>query len=268
MKTLLLLIALVVNAVSGAQVTNNVIIIDPALIPQPQPTGNFNLECVAFRYIPKKGGRAPEIPAAGDLYPLFQTLSKSGTFNLLYFGSRSIHNLETAVLRSLEIRPVFTLNEAANKTLTNRNFGLNLQVSPKLTSTNYIAYKLTGSFSWSPELLDYSASEKYIVLGFRLAGLIQPGLVRETSDDEEADTEPSGINLRTLFSRKKNKEKQPAEPAVKPVDLSWLETERREIQLDSTHFVPVDHWLALTYPEKTISGEPQFLCFLLKASTN
>ena len=268
MKAFLASILLSVSGMLFAQTNSNVIFIDSGSIITPSPTSNTQLEFIAFRYVPIKGNRSPEIPANGSLYPVFESLAKSGKFNLLFYASRSINNDNATRFHALENRPVFTVNSQANQALTNRNFGLLLLVEPTLTHSNYFALKLNGSFSWSPELLDHSISEKYIVLGFRLAGLIQPGLVRETSGDEEEEAEPSGINLRTLFSRKKNKKAAEAQVAAKAPDLSWLDTERREIVFDATHYLPPDQWLTLTYPEKTTSGEPQYLCFLLKASAN
>jgi len=146
------------------------------------------------------------------------------------------------VFTSLERRPAFSLNEAANQTLTNRQFGMQLRVRGRAAADRQTLLGWEGGFSWSSDLVDLWAGDKYLMFGMRVAKILKPGMLySEGGDDDDDGSNQKGVNLRTLFGKKKKEEtKSPAAPV--PANVSFLSTDFQQVKFDGGQMVRENEW--------------------------
>ncbi len=114
-----------------------------------------HLTVAVIRFLPegKAARRPPEpLPTNGSLPQIVSTLGKRGQVNLLFYGERDLSGPTNATVRinSTERRPVFSLHPETNQSLTNREFGLRLEISAHTTPDQRLRLDWNGNFSWSP----------------------------------------------------------------------------------------------------------------------
>ena len=253
----------------GLPLTAQVIFINIDDIP-PTPTTNLvakatnspplTLRAAVLRFLPAKTAKAaPEFGGDSTLAGVVVALAKQGQVNLLYSGDRvtpgGTNNL--AVFDSVERRPAFSTDATQNQNLTNREFGLRLTLNARRLLDNTTELRWEGRFMWSSDLLNSWAGEKYLVFGMRVAQLIRPGLFYYQSDDPD-DDDRAGINLRSLFGKKKDP------PAKTAPDISFLSTQNREIPLIGQRSVKSGELIVIATPTSQDPKEPEFIYLLLQ----
>ncbi len=223
----------------------------------------LTLLVAVVRFLPSKAGKpSPEFPPAATIASVIAILAKQGQVNLLYSGDRLTPGgtNNTARFDSVERRPAFSTHTNLNHSLTNREFGLRLQFKarPLVDGTTELDWQ--GRFSWSSDLLNAWAGDKYLVFGMRVAQLIRPGLFYYQSEDEDED-DRAGINLRALFGRKK-----PAPVKETVPDISFLSAEDREIALSGQRSVKPAELVIVATPTSLDPKQPEFIYLLLQFS--
>lgn len=221
------------------------------------------LQAAVVRFLPAKAGKpTPEFPPAATMASVIATLAKQGQVNLLYSGDRLTPGgtNSSAKFDSVERRPAFSTHTSLNHSLTNREFGLRLQLKarPLVDGTTELDWQ--GRFMWSSDLLNTWAGEKYLVFGMRVAQLIRPGLFYYQSEDEDEDAQ-AGINLRALFGKKKTAPAKETAP-----DISFLSAEDREIALSGQRPVKPGELIVLATPANVDPKQPEFIYLLLQFS--
>lgn len=219
------------------------------------------LQAAVVRFLPAKVGKpTPEFLPAATMASVIATLAKQGQVNLLYSGDRLTPGgtNSTAKFDSVERRPAFSTHTSLNHSLTNREFGLRLQLKarPLVDGTTELDWQ--GRFMWSSDLLNSWAGERYLVFGMRVAQLIRPGLFYYQSEDEDEDAQ-AGINLRALFGKKKT---APAKETVP--DISFLSADDREIALSGQRPVKPGELIVLATPANLDPKQPEFIYLLLQ----
>ena len=214
------------------------------------------LTVAVLRFLPQsRAGRyVGLLPTNGPLTQVVAALGKQGQVNLLYLGDRDLAGATNAAacFDSAERRPAFSLHAAANASLTNRQFGLHLRVAARPAAGGRAELEWDGQFSWSPDLIDGWAGEKYLLFGMRVASVLKPGSVYSDDDDDEG----RGINIGGLF-KKKPKEPKPA--SVAP-DLSFLIAERREVALRGHQLAQPEELVITAVPSPAHDPkQPEFL---------
>ena len=226
-------------------------------------TPPLTIRVAVVRFLPAKSSKtAPEFPGAPTMATVIATLAKQGQVNLLYAGDRLTPGTtnDSATFDSVERRPAFSTRESLNNTLTNREFGLRLRVKPRPLVTGATELDWQGRFSWSSDLLNAWAGEKYLVFGMRVAQLLRPGVFYYQSEDPDED-DRAGIDLRALFGKRK------APPAKESVpDISFLSAEDREIALSGSRPVKPGELIVLATPSNQDPKQPEFIYLLLQFS--
>ncbi len=226
-------------------------------------TPPVHLHAAIVRFLPGKGGKsAPEFPGESTLAAVVAALAKQGQVNLLYSGDRVSPGGpgHPATFDSVERRPAFSTQAAANQALTNREFGLRLTLKTRPLVDGRTELDWQGRFLWSSDLLNSWAGEKYLVFGMRVAQLARPGLFYYQSDDPDEDDRP-GLNLRGLFSKKKKDEPPPKSAAP---DISFLALENREIPLSGRRPVKPGELIVISTPTNLDPKQPEFIYLLVR----
>ena len=93
---------------------------------------SIHLTIAVIRFVPEsKSARSNDaMPTNCTLSQVVDTLGKRGQVNLLFFGERDLSDATNTTVRfdSTERRPAFSLDADTNHSLTNREFGLRLQI--------------------------------------------------------------------------------------------------------------------------------------------
>lgn len=217
------------------------------------------LTVAVLRFLPKSAKATPQFPTNGLLSTVVSTLSQQGQVNLLYLGERDLAGPDAVPARfdSSERRPAFSLNPDVNHSLTNREFGLHLKVAALPVGGNRLELHWSGSFSWSPNLIDQWAGEKYLLFGMRVAALLQPGAVYEEGGEEDEDAAPRGINIGGLF--KKKPKVTNAAPVSVATDISFLAAERQEVPLQGKQIAQPDELVTGIFPIGDDPKQPGFI---------
>ena len=221
------------------------------------------LQAAVVRFLPAKAGKpTPEFPPAATMASVIATLAKQGQVNLLYSGDRLTPGGTNNAARfdSVERRPAFSTHTNLNHSLTNREFGLRLQLKARSLVDGTTELDWQGRFMWSSDLLNTWAGERYLVFGMRVAQLIRPGLFYYQSEDDDEDAQ-AGINLRALFGKKKT---APAKETVP--DISFLSAEDREIALSGQRPVKPGELVVVATPANLDPKQPEFIYLLLQFS--
>ena len=218
------------------------------------------IHAAVARFLPKeKSGRLPgNISTNTTLPQLIAALGKHGQVNLLYLGDRftDVGTNSLARFESLERRPAFALNADANRSLTNREFGLELRTGVRVIDDQRGELHWNGRFSWSPDLIDAWVGDKYLLFGMRVATVLKPGLVYYESDDDDS---ARGINIGGLF-RKKPK------PTNSVPDFSFLVAERRQVPLEGRQILRPGELSITAIPIPTNPKEPEVIYLVLHFS--
>lgn len=224
-----------------------------------------HLSVVVIRFLPKgKKARYTEaLPTNSSLPQIVEYLGKNGQVNLLFYGERDLTGPTNATVRfnSTERRPAFSLDAATNQSLTNREFGLRMEITAHSTAEQKIQLDWKGNFSWSPNLIDSWAGEKYLLFGMRVAKLIKPGSVY--SEDDDSDEGGQGINIGGLFKRKPKETKE----AKASPDISFITIERRDIELKGRSTVaPGELIVSVTPFPEADPEQPEFIYLIQQLS--
>ena len=241
------------------------------------PAGGVEIQVTIVRFVPKDKTRGFQDanPFQGSPKQVVESLGKLGQVNVLFSAGREVNALQEGQMRfySVERKPAFSMDSAANAELTNRFFGLDLAMKARLVRGEQIRLDWDGNFSWSPTLIDQWAGEKYLLFGMRVASILKPGSVYETKDDDDTDS-GEGINLRklgsslgSLFKRKPKNLKDAAEqvkanekkPVVAPTVGALMWAERHEVPLRGIHTFRLGENLVQQIPVLTDPKEPEFL---------
>ena len=241
------------------------------------PAGGVEIQVTIVRFVPKNkaAGFQDANPFQGSPKQVVEALGKLGQVNVLFSAAREVNALQDGQLRfySVERKPAFSMDAAANAELTNRFFGLDLPMKARLVRGDQIRLDWEGNFSWSPTLIDQWAGEKYLLFGMRVASILKPGSVYETKDDDDTDS-GEGINLRklgsslgSLFKRKPKNLQDAAEqvkanekkPVVAPTIGALMWAERHEVPLRGIHTFRLGENLVQQIPVVTDPKEPEFL---------
>lgn len=266
--TCVLLWLLLLSAPACAQVTFiNADDIPPTLSTNLTATGTntppLTIRVAVVRFLPAKSGKAaPEFPGVPTMPSVIAALAKQGQVNLLYAGDRLTPGTtnDAATFDSVERRPAFSTREDLNHSLTNREFGLRLRVQARPLVDGKTDLDWQGRFTWSSDLLNAWAGEKYLVFGMRVAQLLRPGLFYYQSEDPDED-DRAGIDLRALFGKRKT---APAKESVP--DISFLSAEDREIALSGSRPVKPGELIILATPSHQDPKQPEFIYLLLQFS--
>lgn len=269
-KLWLLLLATAGSLISTAppSACAQVIFIDPDAVKNAAKAAPLetpvHLTVAVIRFLPQgKAARRPEpLPTNCTLPQIVDTLGKRGQVNLLFFGERDLTGPTNATVRfnSTERRPAFSLDADTNRSLTNREFGLRLEISAHTSPDKHLQLDWNGDFSWSPNLIDAWAGEKYLLFGMRVAKLIKPGSVYSEDDDGE---EGQGINIGGLFKRKP-KEIKETKP---PPDISFLAIERRIANLKGRALTaPGELIITITPAPDPVPDQPEFIYLIQQLS--
>jgi hypothetical protein len=197
----------------------------PTVFPRPSASLQINISVVRFVPDGKSAVFKGKLTSSMSFAEVVKALGKEGQVNLLYLGSGNLRwaTNELATFHSLERRPAFSLDSAVNQGLTNRQFGITLRVGAEAAANRQVSMQWDGTFSWSSQLVDLWAGDKYLMFGMRLAKFLKPGMVY-TEYDNPDDAEQSGVNLRSLFGKKSKEEKAKEEKAkAAPASVSFLE---------------------------------------------
>ncbi len=242
-----LLLALIPGTLFGG-----VLLIDPDTVPTNAvapyaPTREVSVALIHFIPNGKSPVRTDELPTRDGLSGVCKVLAKAGKVNVLYLGTRLAGGQGDGnfLYDSLERRPAFSLLPDGKSSFTNRVFGLALRLRVHSETTDRAQLEWDGTFSWSNDLIKLWAGDKYLTFGMSLAKVLKPGAVfTEGGDDDEP--EQSGINLRSLFGKKK-KENQPAEEKKEVANASFLDTDFHEIKLDGKREVDSQEVAVFSY---------------------
>lgn len=221
----------------------------------------LHLHAAVVRFLPAKAAKtAPEFTGESTLAAVVAALAKQGQVNLLYSGDRITPGgaVSQAVFDSVERRPAFSTSAELNQSLTNREFGLRLTLKARPLTDGHTELDWQGRFMWSSDLLNAWAGEKYLVFGMKVAQFARPGLFYYQSDDPDED-EPAGLNLRSLFGKKK------AAPAKEIVpDISFLSAEDREIPLSGQRPVKPGELVVISTPTNRDPKQQEFIYLLVR----
>lgn len=228
--------------------------------PRKQPV---RVSVAVLRFLPKNAKVAPQFPTNGLLSGAVAALGQQGQVNLLYMGDRYLAGTEAVPARfdSAERRPAFSLERAVNQTLTNREFGLHLKVAVMPVGGERSELTWTGSFSWSPGLIDQWAGEKYLLFGMKVAAILKPGAVYEEGGDEE-DATPRGVNIGGLFKRKP----KATNTVSVASEVSFLVAERREVPLAGKQIARPEQLVVSLFPIVDDPKQPGFICLFQQFS--
>ena len=248
------------------------------------PAGGIGIQVTIVRFVPKNKatGFQDANPFQGSPKQVVESLGKLGQVNVLFSAGREVNALQDGQMRfySVERKPAFSMDSAANAELTNRFFGLDLAMKARLVGGEQSRLDWEGNFSWSPTLIDPWAGEKYLLFGMRVASILKPGSVYETKDDDDTDS-GEGINLRklgstfgSLFKRKPKNLKDAAEqlkanekkPVVVPTVGALMWAERHEVPLRGIHTFRLGENLVQQIPVVTDPKEPEFLYVIFQPS--
>lgn len=218
-----------------------------SIAPPPQ---SLQIQAAVVRFVP--GGKATafkgKLSSSASFSETIKALGKEGQVNLLYLGTRCLSwsTNDSALFTSFDRRPAFCLNEAANQALTNRQFGMELRVRARPAAEGQTRLDWVGNFSWSSDLIDLWAGDKYLMFGMRVAKLLKPGMIfSDNGDDDGDDSNQKGVNLRALFGKKK-KEEKPAAGA--PASSSFQGVDFQTVKLDGGELVSENHLVILSFP--------------------
>ncbi len=261
---------LLLSGITPGRATAEVIFIDPEAVRAAAMTNAVPLQSAVhltvavIRFLPegKSARRNDPLPTNSTLAAVVETLGKRGQVNLLFFGERDLSNSTNTVIRfdSTERRPAFSLDADTNHSLTNREFGLRLQISAQGSTDQRLALDWTGNFSWSPNLLDAWAGEKYLLFGMKVAKLLKPGSVYSDDEDEE---ERSGINIGSFFKKKPKETKT----TNAPPEASFLGIERHEADLKGHQLVdPLQLIISATPCPNQTTDQPEFIYLIQQFS--
>ncbi len=236
----------------------------------PPPGGSLELHLAVLRFVPtaKAADWQKQLGAASSLAQVIDGLGRQGQVNLLYLGDRdSDWTTNTlAFFQAQDARPAFSLDEEVNDTLTNRQFGLTLRVQARPAAAQQVELEWEGNFSWSPDLIDRWAGDKYLLFGMRLAKLLKPGMVYEEGDAGDEDSNSTGVNLRTLFRKKKPAEKKPE--TVKAHEAlsgnSFILAEREEVPLRGQQTLANQRLAIQTVPVSASAEDSEVIVLVLR----
>lgn len=266
---MLVVVGILLPIIAPSPASAQVIFIDPDTVktaakslPLETPA---HLSVVVIRFLPhgKAARHSDPLLTNNTLPQIVKALGKKGQVNLLFYGERDLAGPTNATVRfnSTERRPAFSLDADTNRSLTNREFGLRLEIAAHTAPDHRTQLDWNGNFSWSPNLMDAWAGEKYLMFGMRVAKLIKPGSVYSEDDDDGGQ----GINIGSLFKRKP---KEPKESKA-PVDISFIEIERRDIDLKGRSIVsPGELTISVTPSPGADPDQPEFIYLIQQMSTD
>ena len=246
----------------------NVVAAAPTFFPRPCPSLQLNVSVVRFVPDGKSTAFKGKLTGTMSFAEIVKALGKEGQVNLLYLGSGNLRwaTNELATFRSLERRPAFSLDAAVNQGLTNRQFGMMLRIGAEAATNRQVFLHWDGTFSWSSQLVDLWAGDKYLMFGMRLAKFLKPGMVY-TEYDNPDDAEQSGINLRSLFGKKSKEEKakeEKAKAAAATPNVSFLELDLEEIKLDGKQILKENELAILNFPGRKEKNFQEIIYLLIQ----
>lgn len=202
-----------------------------AVAPAPAPNGSLRLTTAVIRILGSTAKLAKQPLLAGysnvaDFIKIKEK-EKLGEINVLFLTEKTCiwDGRAKFELGSMERRPAFSLDKTVNATLTNRTFGVNLEVAVESGPDGYLLLNYRGNIAWSPGLIGSSKAEKFLLFGMSVMSKVAPGSVYEESEDDD-DLGSSGINLKSVFQKKPKKGKVQV-----ATEASFLVDERYEIPL-------------------------------------
>ncbi len=261
-KTVLFLIGCICSTGLFAQVYFiDVDSLPPTVIP-PEPPALLSVNTALVRFVPKGNKFMGTLPSDQTISDVLKALGKEGKVNLLYLGTRFFDRqlTQTAKFDAVEERPSFSLVTGKETTLTNRQFGLKLDLRAKWEINGAIQLEWDGNFSWSNELLNLWVGDKYLMFGMSVAKILKPGLLFTEGGEDEDEPEQTGVNLRALFGKKKEvKKEEPVSATI--TNVSFLDTDFQSIALIGKQQVQSGEIAILEYPGRAggESGEKIFL---------
>ena len=236
----------------------------PVVAPTPSPA-SLSVNAALVRFVPKGKEFSGTLPAESDISAVLQTLGKEGKVSLLYLGTRFFNRQLTQTVRfdATEERIAFSLTPEEETALTNRQFGLELNLRAKWEINQPIQLEWNGSFSWSNDLLNLWAGEKYLMFGMSVAKVLKPGLLFTEGGEDEDEPEQTGVNLRALFGKKKEAKKEEPVPAAEAeTNVSFLDTDFQKVPLTGKQSVRSGEMAIFEYPGRA-DGESSERIFLL-----
>ena len=226
-------------------------------------SSSFAVSTAVVHFVPKDITAVANLtlPVTEGIAGVLKVLTREGKANLLYCGTRS-ENWETgesAVYDSLESRPAFQLVSNSDAFYTNRQFGLHLQLRAYAETNREIGLAWEGSFSWSSDLIHLWSADKFLTFGMSVAKVLKPGMVFTEGGDDDAP-EQSGINLGSLFGKRK---KEAAPPAAAPTtNVSFLNVDFQKVILDGKQNLKSKELAVLRY-ESPRGKQPNEIIYLL-----
>jgi hypothetical protein len=222
---------------------------------------SLHLHTAIVRFLPAKISKPiPEFTGDATMAAVVSALAKQGQVNLLYSGDRVAPGGidSVAIFDSVERRPAFSTKAKLNQTLTNRAFGLRLTLKARPLVNGSVELKWNGDFTWSSDLLNAWSGEKYLVFGMRVAQFARPGLFYY-EDADQGEDEPAGLNLRSLFGRKKE-----ALPKSVVPDISFLSADDRKIPLIGQRSVKPGELIVVSTVSNLDPEQPEVVFLLLR----
>ncbi len=211
------------------------------------PATSLSVSAALIRFVPEGKNTAfkGKLPTMDGFAGALKALGKEGRVALLYLGTRSQDGRANGTIsfHSLERRPAFSLAPTSNGSVTTREFGLQLRLRARPETNQQIHLEWEGSFSWSNDLINLWAGDKYLMFGMTAAKLLKPGLVFTEGGEDEDEPEQKGINLRSLFGKKKEAKKP--EPAA--ANVSFLDTDFQQVTLVGQQQLPSRELAVFSY---------------------
>lgn len=228
----------------------------------------FSVSVALLHFVPKEKSIPSNnnLPLNDGMAGVIKALSAEGKINLLYVGTHSQNWMagEVSLYDALERRPAFSLIPDDESPYTNRQFGLHLQLGAKPETNQQIHLEWTGTFSWSNDLIKFWSADKFLTFGMSVAKILKPGAVfTEGGDDDEQ--EQSGINLRSLFGKKKPQKKETEETAAKTNSVSFLDVDFQQVTLDGKRELPLGEVTVLSYKSTAAKDTDEIIYLLLQA---
>jgi hypothetical protein len=237
----------------------------------PPVFGNpFSVSVALLHFVPKDKSATldDKLPLNNGMAGVVKTLAAEGKVNLLYVGTHSQNWManEASLFDSLERRPAFSLVPDAESLYTNRQFGLHLQVRARPETNQQIHLEWEGNFSWSDDLIKFWSADKFLTFGMSVAKILKPGAV--FTEGGEDDEEQSGINLRSLFGKKKKEKKEDEETNTPTNNVSFLDVDFQQVALDGKQDLPLGEVTVLSYKSDMAKDSDEMIYLLLQPITD